>query len=147
MISRIPTPNAAVDTSWWPIVRVTLSAAPGNDEVRLTLGRLRALRVRLATHVVIVDTRQLDGALNGEVMQHIASFVYESTSMHDAGAAEVVVIATQQPVRAQFAELGSAFGCVVPIRVVGGMRSAFGSAVAALRCLPMALGSGSRNAS
>ena len=93
MISRIPTPNTHIDTTSWPIVKVTLGSAPSEDEYRVALGRLRSLRTRATSHVVIIDATRLTQAPSRYVEARIATFVYESAELRTGGIVAVAVIA------------------------------------------------------
>src|SRR5690606_23522556 len=84
-ISRIPTPNTHIDTTSWPIVKVTLGAAPSEDEYRVALGRLRSLRTRATSHFIIADARRLTEAPSRFVEARIATFIYESTELRTGG--------------------------------------------------------------
>lgn len=95
MISRIPTPNTHIDTTSWPIVKVTLGAAPSEDEYRVALGRLRSLRTRATSHFIIVDASRLTEAPSRFVEARIATFIYESAELRTGGILAVAVIANR----------------------------------------------------
>ena len=95
VISRIPTPNALVDTSLWPVVKVTLGGRPSEDEYRISLGRLRALRTRNAPHFIVVDARELEIPPPRYVEMRILTFVFESIELAGNCALGVCVIATR----------------------------------------------------
>jgi hypothetical protein len=106
MISRIPTPNALVDTSLWPIAKITLGVAPTEDEYRVALGRMRSLRARGVPHFVIVDARRLFEGPSRYVQMRIATFVFESVDLRTGGALGVAVVSSTDAVRSAAVELG-----------------------------------------
>lgn len=92
MISKIPTPNTKVDTSLWPVVKVTLGRGPSEDECRVTLGRLRALRTHNSPHFVVIDARKLAEVPSRYVEMRLCTFVFESAELGQGGAVGVAVI-------------------------------------------------------
>jgi hypothetical protein len=127
MISRIPTPNANVYLSSWPVVLVRLTGAPSDDEYRVALGRLRTLRSRGAHHVVVVDARYLEAPPTGPSDARIAKFWHESMARGRLGIRGMVVVATFPAIRHVFATLLPA--C---ISIVGDMGSGLARAQALL---------------
>ncbi len=124
MISRIPTPNASVDTAHWPIVRVTIAGSPSEEEYRVTLGRLRALRIRSTPHAVVVDTRWLTAAPSDSVTAKIARFVCESTMLPGANQVAVVLVASDETAQRAIENVALAAGLTTPAPVVGQMEAA-----------------------
>jgi hypothetical protein len=132
MISQIPTPNASVDASGWPLIMVRLSGAPSDEEYRLTLGRLRALRARRAPHAIIIDARLLDVAPNRSTDVRITRFLHECNSIGSVGAAEVIVLATLEPVRHVFSTMTRTSDEGSSISLVPDLGTALARAVAVL---------------
>ena len=123
MISKIPTPNAIVDTSLWPVVKVALAQSPTEDEYRVCIGKLRLLRARGASHFIVVDATKVNEIPDRAMRERVAAFVNESMELETGAPVGVAVVATSDmaalAARAIFRACGHAESDVLLFRTPG----------------------------